>query len=221
MHNSTTILQTKRFIVSSLSKFSRVSDSIDYLSYIGRQAFYAREFDLLLNTGESLKGLSQKSEATGQYFSALALTNQSHANWVQTKAIYEQLADCQLPKIRAASLVSLGGFDLSEGKFNQATQNLYLEASRIALRHKSLLIFAEAQSALSLICSINSNHKEALELLRGIIPAVLKMAQHFPACGCFKFIRLRITFCWRTPSSGKDYHTSYRFAIRQGLSNLA
>jgi hypothetical protein len=159
----------KRFIVSSLSK---VSGSIDYLSYLARQAFYARDYSRLAAIGEELINLSPMSEATGQYFVTLANSRYGQrAREATTKAI-TQLADSPLDHVRAASLITLSGFDFLDLKPSRTTVNILQEASRLAHKRDCLVTYIQAQSGLSIAASIDGDHKTSFRLLEALFPAV-------------------------------------------------
>jgi hypothetical protein len=158
---------TDLLIVSSLSKQKRLIES---LSLQGEQAYLERNYARLENIGERLINLSPRSEGVGRYYSALADSRQWKISRIEAMTEFESL--CDYPSIRSSAFVAIAGAQIASGKANTGTKLTVLEATRIAMKSQDFLTFINAQSILSVLASINGDHKKSLDILRGLQPIV-------------------------------------------------
>jgi hypothetical protein len=165
-----------RFILA----LSKVSDSIDYLSYLARQALFTRDYSKLAAISEELINLSPSSESIGQYYQALANLRYGRGERETIAKTLSHLAECPLDQVRAASLVALSAFESFDQKTSQTSINILREASSLALKRNFLITYFQAQSSLSLTASINGDHKKSLKILKELYPAISSIEKRYP-----------------------------------------
>jgi hypothetical protein len=149
------------------------------LSFAAKQAYFARNYEELEIYGNRLIDLSPGTETLGQYYLALAQSRYWSENREKVKRTFEDLAESEHSCIRAASLLALGGERLLNGKTDNETARLFLESCSIALRNKHLLTFVQSQSALSVLCSMNKDHPQSLEILKGLKPHIDRLNNNY------------------------------------------
>jgi hypothetical protein len=168
---------THRHLVSSFivsSSFNRYR-LIQSLTIEGRQAYFLRDYTRLKIIGERLVQLSPRSEYIGRWFLLMA----NRVLWTQypkelTVELESLAEDSPLP-VRAVAMSSLAGISINQGDSTKGTVSLILESSALSLRCGDLPNFIQTQNQLSFLSSINGNHHESLEILRGLEPAVNKV----------------------------------------------
>jgi hypothetical protein len=173
MVKTNTTLLTDLIIVSSLSTRKRL---IENLSQVARQAYFARDYARLKTAGEKLVEFSPQSEHIGRYYLALAESRQSREGNKGVRGEFELLTESSIAQVRGAALTASAGAQIVLGDVGRLTQDLLLEASTLSLNCGDLHNFIQSQSQLSLLCSLNGNHQESLQILRGLQPAVDRMS---------------------------------------------
>jgi hypothetical protein len=173
------MVKTNKHLISGLYIFSsfdfQKGQLMESLSCSARQAYFLRDYTRLKIIGERLVDLSPRSEHIGRWYVTLA--NRTHREKLIPEL--ESIALNAPLSVRAAAMSSLVAIELLSGKANQNTISLILEASKIALKCGDLLNFIQLQTQYSEFCSINGNHPESLEILRGLQPAVQKIGGLF------------------------------------------
>jgi hypothetical protein len=167
---------TAFLIRSSLSKKGLIED----LSVAARQAYLVRDFAQLKAIGEWLIDLSPKTEHLGRLFAVMANRNVYSRNSKIVIGEFESLAESAPVFVRAGAMSTLIADDIYFNKTDSSTINLIREASSLALRSNDLLNFVQIQNQLSLLCSVNGDHAQALSILRNLEPSVSQLTGHFP-----------------------------------------
>jgi hypothetical protein len=162
-------------IFSSLS----IEGLTNYLSREARQAYFLRNHARLKHFGERLIDLSPKSEHLGRYYSALAVGCQSPEQASEVKTELQYLSENSPSVIRPMAITALAGTDIASGKVSDSTWALLLQASALSKNNHDFVSFIQAQSQLSLLCSIDGNHKESLQLLRGLQPIIRRLDESY------------------------------------------
>lgn len=144
-----------------------------------RQAYLLRDYARLKVIGKGLVNLSPRLEHIGRYYLALTKSRESREGHELVKTEFELLADSPIPFIRASGLNALAAGEIILNRATRSTQNMLIESSGLFQRNGDLLGFIHSQSQLSLLCSIDGNHSESLQILRGLQPIIEKIgSQH-------------------------------------------
>jgi len=153
-------LIVKRAIIDpALTRFEEAR--FEKLAY---SAYRRRDLAAMQVASEALLRLpSQSSQATGLYYSALALKRRGAID--QSRALLELISSH--PTIEARALLSLGACYLIEGQYDEAFR-LYVEATKAGSYQEKLA----ALWNISELKSIAGDHQSALEDLSNLWPLV-------------------------------------------------
>jgi hypothetical protein len=153
---------------SSVNKFSETATS---LSFLARQAYSDRNYELLSPISDLLINLSQTTEETGRFYKALWHSKRGVGNLKQSHEILESLADSSRAQIRAASLCALGINSYHLGDMAEAIR-LLSTTNQIALSENICAPFTAVYSAITLsaIQCDNGATMEGLKTLQNVEP---------------------------------------------------
>lgn len=166
------------FFILSASLSEVVDTKISKLSFIGRQAYYAHDYNRLAVIGNELMNLSARSEDVGRYFHSIAEHRLGLKGFDET--VFEELANQSSAPVRAASIHALGLQALRYRKTDEALR-LFLESYNLSVtNNRSSIIGIHAANSVSELFSINGSHGESLKLLRAIHPAVCEWGRVYP-----------------------------------------
>lgn len=149
------------------------------LSYEARQAYLVRDNARLKDAGERLINLSPDSEPIGRYYLALAMERQSRDSHERARNKFGLLIGSKNFPVRIASMVALAGAEISLNQSGELAEKLLIEASTLALRTNCLINFINAQSLFSVLLSNDGNHKESLQILRGLQPIIENLGSQY------------------------------------------
>jgi hypothetical protein len=173
------MVNISKHLLSSLIIFSSFdfhkSQLMESLSCGARQAYFLRDYARLKIIGERLIDLSPRSEFIGRYYLALSVGCQSLQGARLIKPELEFLSESPSINIRPNAMTAIAGAEIVLGEATQSTGRLLIEASALSLKSGDLISFIQSQSQISLLCSLNGNHPESLEVLRGLQPIVDKL----------------------------------------------
>jgi tetratricopeptide (TPR) repeat protein len=168
--------KTKNLLILSSIR-DRLGVTAKRLSLLARQAYVNRDYELLRAYYEILLNLGSVSEDAGLLYKGLY---ESISNPLEC-GIFERLAESSDPRIRAASILKLGGIAYRKNHEAEA-QKLILLANKIALSNNMCapLIAFNAQDAYSGILSAQGAHDESLRILQNNSTLVNYLGGFFP-----------------------------------------
>jgi hypothetical protein len=178
MTRASTKLQANFLIFSSLS--GKQSELANRLLCGARQAYLLRDKARQKIIGERLIDLSPRFEHIGRCYVARAAPTEK---WLQgcneLKKEFESLINEGSVNIRAVAMTSFAAVSIQSRKPDQSTSKLLMDASALAYEVKDILTVIQAQSLFSLLHSINGDHQESLNLLRGLQPLIEKIGSPY------------------------------------------
>jgi hypothetical protein len=165
------------FIVSaSLSEVIELQTS--KLSLLARQAHYARDYNRLAVVGSELMNLSSRSEDVGRYFRSLAARRLGLKEYNET--VFEELANRSSLPVRAASTLALGMRALRSKQTDDAFR-LFQESYRLSTKSdRTSITTIHTITSVSQLFSQEGSHRESLEIMKAIHPAVREWGRVFP-----------------------------------------
>jgi tetratricopeptide (TPR) repeat protein len=168
------------FIVTS-SYLEKVKVTSGNLSYLARQAYCLREYDLQKKVAERLIDLSPSSEAEGRYFYALALLKQGKGGSKHAHEIFQELADLAPVQIRAAATLATGIKLFREAELKRASQ-VILEANKMSLSNNlcAPIVAIDSLNMISTLRSIEGDHQGSLETMQGMLPLLHMVGHTYP-----------------------------------------
>lgn len=119
----------------------------------------------------------RKYRAIADYYSGLAVQNNGQGDLRQAQALFERAAENAPAEFRARAILSLGAVERFKGN-PYAYLSYFEDVSRIPQADISTRI--EAQRAIALLMSIEGDHRRALAILEGIMPAARAIARFNP-----------------------------------------
>jgi len=131
---------------SSVNEFSETATS---LSFLARQTYSDRNYELLSPISDLLINLSRTTEEAGRFYKALCHSKRGVGNLEQSHEILESLADSSRAQIRAASLCALGINSYHLGDMAEAIR-LLSATNQIALSENICAPFTVVYSAITL-----------------------------------------------------------------------
>lgn len=138
-----------------------------------KQAYLLRDKARLKSIGEKLINLSPRYEYIGRLYVARSAPTE---RWTKGCEVLsnelESLINDSPFSVRIAALNALCAFKIQSNKMDGALLRVLSEVSALSLKSDNVFNFIQAQSQLSLLCSINGSHQESLEILRGLKPII-------------------------------------------------
>lgn len=144
------------------------------------QALVIRDIDALDEVSQVLMHLPvETARQIGTYYSALAMYRSGQKD--EADSLTEKVADNAPVTYRARAIQTLGANRHADGKLDEALR-LQLEALRAAADNKAkgLQTAVMARWEISIIKSLNGDHKGALSDLRGLTPLVNLVSKRTP-----------------------------------------
>jgi hypothetical protein len=171
---------TRHFFIFSTSIAERINQKIQHLTFRARQAYYERNYREVATAGQELTAIESATEY-GQYFLALAESQQGKRKSNNAKKLFQHLADSPNDAVRAASMLALG-LQAYRAKDYKEARCLIKHACEIADRcGKALITSTMCRTSLAAIHSDLGDYRASISLIHESLPAIYLIGQRIPA----------------------------------------
>lgn len=152
-----------------------------HLSFLARQAYSVRDYNLVKAISQELLHLSPKSEPLGHYYQGLVLARALTGDIKGAEKIFHALIDCPQISIRAAATLATGYIEYAKGNLQDA-RRLFTLSHRLSVSKDicAPVVTLQSASAVALIAEAIGDQNQ-VALLSSLIPLAERIGCVMPA----------------------------------------